>query len=64
VKLEHLRDNAVRLTLTNVELTALVAAARMAGDAMEADAAAPRELLEVLNRVLADYDRARSPAPE
>jgi len=64
VKLERLRDNAVRLTLTNVELTALVAAARMAGDAMERDEGAPRELLDVLNRVLADYDSARLPGAE
>jgi len=64
VKLEPLRENAFRLTLTSVELSALIAAARLAEDAMTADERAPQELLLVLRRVLADYDRARAPRSE
>jgi hypothetical protein len=59
VKLEQPRANVFTLTLTSVELSALVGAARLAADAMARDDAAPRELLTVLERVLADYDRAR-----
>jgi hypothetical protein len=58
VRLISVRPNVVDVRLTTVELSALVAAARLAADAMARDAAAPPELLAVLRDVLADYDRA------
>jgi hypothetical protein len=46
------------LTATSQELTALVAAARMALDLMRTDPRVPPETLALVTRVLADYDRA------
>ena len=59
MKLEQLRPNVFRLTLASQELTALVAAARLARDAMLDDPNAPHGALEHLDSVLRDYDRAR-----
>jgi hypothetical protein len=59
VKLERVRPNVFSVTLTSQELSALVAAGRMARDAMVDDPAAPPEAVELLGRVLADYDAAR-----
>jgi hypothetical protein len=61
VKVERVRLNAIALTLTPVELSTLIAAARMALDAARVDPLAPAELVETLERVLADYDRAMRP---
>jgi hypothetical protein len=58
VKVEQARENVFRLTLTAAELSALVGAARMALDTLLDDPAAPAEAIALLERVLADYDRA------
>jgi hypothetical protein len=60
VKLEQTRPNVFTLTLTSQELSALVAAGRMALDMMEHDPNAPPEARELLSGVLADYDAARA----
>ena len=59
--IEPLRPNVLSVTLTTTELTALVAGARMALDALRnaPAGAAPQEAVETLERVLADYDRVR-----
>lgn len=56
MKIERERESVFRLTVTSAELSALVAAARMALDFMLDDPHAPREAVELLRRVLADYD--------
>jgi len=58
VKLERIRENVLTLTATSQELAALVAAARMALDAMLDDPNAPPEAVRLLERILADYDAA------
>jgi hypothetical protein len=59
VKLELLRPNVFRLTLASPELSALVAAARIAYDAMADDPAAPPDAFRHLGGVLRDFDAAR-----
>jgi hypothetical protein len=59
VKLERVRPNVFTVTLASQELSALVAAARMAMEVMEHDLNAPPEARELLARVLRDYDAAR-----
>jgi hypothetical protein len=59
VKLKQIRPNVFMMTLTSQELSALVAAGRMAHDAMRDDPAAPPEALDLLGRVLRDFDAAR-----
>ena len=60
VRVERSRDNVFVLTATSQELSALVAGARMAFEAMRAaPQPPPPEVLEILERVLADFDRAR-----
>ena len=58
MQLQRRRDNVFSVTLTATELSALIAAARMAADAMEQDQAAPREAQQLLRRILRDYDQA------
>jgi hypothetical protein len=58
VKVVQVRPNVFEVTATGQELSALVAAGRLAADAMRADPAAPREALDLLERVLRDYDQA------
>ena len=60
MKLEQIRENVFTLTLASQELSALVAAGRMALDVMEHDPDAPPEARALLTRVLADYDTART----
>jgi hypothetical protein len=60
MKLEQIRPNVFRLTATSGELSALVAAARMALDVMRGDPNAPAETVEHVDRVLTDYDAARN----
>jgi hypothetical protein len=60
VHVERTRENVFTVTATSQELSALVAAARMALDAMRAaPQPPPPEALELLQRVLTDFDRAR-----
>jgi len=58
VKVEHARENVLTLTATSQEVAALVAAARMALDAMQDDPNAPPDAVRLLERILADYDAA------
>ena len=63
MRLEPIRPNVFRLTATSGELSALVAAARMALDVMRDDPHAPAETVEQVGRVLSDYDAARDRLP-
>jgi hypothetical protein len=61
MRVEHVRDNIFTVTATSQELSALVAGARMALDAMRhAPEPPPPEAMELLERVLADFDQARA----
>jgi hypothetical protein len=61
VRIERTRENVFTVVATGQELSALVAAARMALDAMrQAPQPPPPEAVELLDRVLADYDGARA----
>ena len=58
MKVERTRANVFTLTATSQELSALIAAARLALGVMESDPRAPQEALEQLARVVRDYDAA------
>ena len=58
MRVERTRENIFSVTATSQELSALVAAARMALDAMLDDPHAPAGATRFLERVLADYDAA------
>jgi hypothetical protein len=58
VKVAQTRPNVFTLTATSQELSALVAAARMALDMMRGDPQAPPEPIRALERILRDYDAA------
>lgn len=58
VKVTRTRANVFTLTATSQELSALIAAARIALEMMESDLRAPREALDLLRRVVRDYDGA------
>jgi hypothetical protein len=61
VHLEHLRPNVLTVTLTTTELSALVAGARMALDALRARPdTVPQAAITTLARAVEDYDRARA----
>jgi len=60
VRIERKRENVFTVTATSQELSALVAGARMALDAMRsAPEPPPAAAIETLDRVLRDFDRAR-----
>ncbi len=60
VRIERSRENVFTVTATSQELSALVAGARMALEAMRsAPEPPPPEAIEILGRVLADFDHAR-----
>jgi hypothetical protein len=59
VKVERARENVFTVTATGSELSALVAGARLALDAMRASPDAPPTAIELLARVLDDFDRGR-----
>jgi hypothetical protein len=59
MKLEQTRPNVFSLTATSSELSALVAAARMALDVMRLDPNAPPDTVLHVERVLSDFDAAR-----
>ena len=60
VRIERKRENVFTVTVTSEELSALVAGARMALEAMRsAPEPPPAAALEVLEHVLADFDQAR-----
>ncbi len=58
MKVVQLRGNVFEVTATGQELSALIAAGRLAADVMRGDPTAPREALDLLERVLRDYDQA------
>jgi hypothetical protein len=61
MRIERARENVFTVTATSQELSALVAGARMALEAMRAaPEPPPAEALKVLERVLGDFDRARA----
>jgi hypothetical protein len=62
MQIETVRPNVLAVTLTTTELSALVAGARMALDALHSapPGAAPADAIETLERVLAEYDRVRA----
>lgn len=61
MRVERVRENVFTVTATGQELSALVAAARMAVEAMRgAPEPPPAEAVEILERVLGDFDRARA----
>ncbi len=59
VRVERNRENVFTVTATGQELSALVAGARLALDAMRASPDAPATAIELLGRVLDDFDRSR-----
>ena len=60
MRVERARENVFTVTATSQELSALVAGARLALEAMRAaPEPPPAEALDILERVLADFDRAR-----
>jgi hypothetical protein len=60
MRIERARENVFTVTATSQELSALVGAARMAFEAMRsAPEPPPSAVLDALERVLSDYDRAR-----
>ena len=60
MRIERARENVFTVTATSQELSALVAAARMAFEAMRsAPEPPPAAVLDALERVLSDFDRAR-----
>jgi hypothetical protein len=60
VRIERSRENVFTVTATSQELSALVAGARMALEAMRsAPEPPPAEAVEILERVLRDFDLAR-----
>jgi hypothetical protein len=60
VRVQRTRDNVFTVVATGQELSALVAGARMSLEVMRQAPDAPREGVELLERVLADFDRARA----
>jgi hypothetical protein len=60
VRVERSRENVFTVTATSQELSALVAGARMSLEAMRAaPEPPPREAMEILERVLREFDLAR-----
>jgi hypothetical protein len=57
--MERTRENLFTVTATGQELSALIAGARLALDAMRASPDAPATAVELLERVLHDFDRGR-----
>ena len=60
VRIVRSRENVFTVTATGQELSALVAGARMALEGMRAaPEPPPKEAVEILERVLRDFDQAR-----
>jgi hypothetical protein len=61
MRIEQPRENVFTVTATSQELAALIAAARMALEAMRsAPEPPPAQALQTLERVISDFDRARA----
>jgi hypothetical protein len=59
VRVERARENVFHVTATGQELSALVAGARLALDVMRSAPEPPAAAIEMLERVLREFDRAR-----
>ena len=60
MRIERARENVFTVTATSQELSALVGGARMALEAMRGSPEPPPgAVLDALERVLSDFDRAR-----
>jgi len=59
VRVARARENVFEVTATGQELSALVAGARLALDVMRAAPDPPAAAIELLERVLRDFDGAR-----
>lgn len=59
MRVERVRENVFQVTATAPELSALVAGARMALDVMRSAPDPPAAAIEMLERVLDDFDRGR-----
>ena len=64
VRVERNRENVFTVTATGQELSALIAGARLALDAMHASPDAPADAIELLGRVLDEFDRSRQQLSE
>ena len=64
VRVERNRENVFTVTATGQELSALIAGARLALDAMRASPETPAAAIELLGRVLDDFDRSRQQLSE
>jgi hypothetical protein len=64
VKLVRVRENVFEVTATGQELSALIAGARLALDVMRSSPEPPAAAIELLERVLGDFDRARERSPQ
>lgn len=61
VRVEQIRENVFTVTATGQELSALIAAARIALEGMRrAPNPPPPEAIDTLDRVIGDFDRARA----
>jgi hypothetical protein len=61
MRVDRTRENVFTVVATGQELSALIAGARMSLEVMRSSAqAAPREAVELLERVLQDFDDARA----
>jgi hypothetical protein len=60
MRVERTRENVFTVTATSQELSALVAGARMSLEVMHAAPDQPREAMQLLERVLNDFDEARA----
>ena len=64
VRVERNRENVFTVTATGQELSALIAGARLALDAMRASPDTPAAAIELLGRVLDEFDRSRQQLSE
>jgi hypothetical protein len=65
MRIERVRENVFTVTATSQELSTLVGAARMALDAMRsAPEPPPAGVLDAVEQVLSDFDRARERADD
>lgn len=64
MKLVRVRENVFEVTATGQELSALIAGARLALDVMRSSPEPPAAAIELLERVLGDFDRARERSPQ
>jgi hypothetical protein len=64
VQLVRARENVFEVTATGQELSALIAGARLALDVMRSSPEPPAAAIDLLERVLREFDRARERVPQ